>query len=398
MLFSVSSHPNAPSSRPCAIRPFLAILLCPFHVSVLFTCGRFVVDDAPLDEGDALLKKTPFENRSTSRSRTHTRTSTGLRIPYPLFRFLSLPSIRDARGSVAAARASDGRVGCDGCGQRCGGARGRHGQASGRLRTATVRKINNKEEGNDASAGGEGGRCAWMCCVCLSRRCATQFHSLPVPARCALCLHCRWVESAARALEFLRSRNREALAFKRRVAGALMLAGGAALLLRQYRASRARAAKAAALAAKAKAAAAAGGPLMSPSPEDAAGSSDESLGDRLMHPPETEGLIPVPTKSKGERSASVSGEQPGDAKAAATKRVAVDALFFRRLLRILRIAVPGALSTESAYLTVLTALLFARTFFSIYIAELIGNNAQSMVSRRWGRMCQPNSDTASSGS
>jgi len=177
-----------------------------------------------------------------------------------------------------------------------------------------------------------------------------------------------------------------------------MLAGGAALLLRQYRASRARSAKAAALAAKAKAAAAAGGPLMSPSPEDAAGSSEESLGDRLMHPPETEGLIPVPTKSKGERSASVSGEQPGDAKAAATKRVAVDALFFRRLLRILRIAVPGALSTESAYLTVLTALLFARTFFSIYIAELIGNNAQSMVSRRWGRMCQSQRHTASSGS
>lgn len=154
-------------SRPCVIFLFLAALV------VSFSCFRVVhvlplassVDDAPLLAGDAPTgKEIPFESPSgsgsTSRSRTHTPTptptSTGIRIPNPLLRFLSLPSIRDARGSVAAARASHGRVGCDGCGQRCGGARGRHGQASGRLRTATVREINNKEEGNGASEGGEG--------------------------------------------------------------------------------------------------------------------------------------------------------------------------------------------------------------------------------------------------
>jgi hypothetical protein len=38
------------------------------------------------------------------------------------------------------------------------------------------------------------------------------------------------------------------------------------------------------------------------------------------------------------------------------------------------------------YIGILTLLLFARTGFSIVIAELVGENAQSLVARRWGRM------------
>lgn len=68
------------------------------------------------------------------------------------------------------------------------------------------------------------------------------------------------------------------------------------------------------------------------------------------------------------------------------QKVAVDAIFFRRLLKILKIVIPSVTSIEMVYLLILTCLLFARTFFSIAIAEIIGRNGQSLVSRNWPAM------------
>ena len=76
----------------------------------------------------------------------------------------------------------------------------------------------------------------------------------------------------------------------------------------------------------------------------------------------------------------------GSGSASSKHRVAVDAVFFKRLMKILRIVIPSAYSKETAYIVTLTLLLFARTAFSIYIAELVGANAQNLVSRRWGRL------------
>jgi len=113
--------------------------------------------------------------------------------------------------------------------------------------------------------------------------------------------------------------------------------------------------------------------------------SPRSLGDRLLHAPSPDGLLPVPSKSAGEREASKGGAA-GDPSSKSKHKVAVDAIFFRRLWRILQIVIPSIYSKEMAYIVILTILLFARTFFSIYIAELIGGNAQALVSRKWGKM------------
>ena len=219
----------------------------------------------------------------------------------------------------------------------------------------------------------------WCVCVRVRALCARDY---AVP---------EWVQAAGRFLSFLRSRNRAALAFKRRCAGATLLIGLAFWAYRRWQADQRRKAKSAALALEAQEAAARGQRFLSPSPEASPESRKEevlSLGDRFMesHPPANEGaLIPVETSEKKNKPAGGAGGT--DEKAAAQKhRVAVDALFFSRLRKILSIAVPSVWSTEFRYLTILTGLLFARTFFSIYIAELIGMNAQSMVSRKWGRL------------
>jgi hypothetical protein len=131
--------------------------------------------------------------------------------------------------------------------------------------------------------------------------------------------------------------------------------------------------------------------------------SEESIGDSLMHIPgeekennEQEKQIIQLSSSSNSTSVSIA---PSPSIDAALKSVAsssstlkptirVDSVFFKRLLRILRIVIPSWYSKECAYLFILTLLLFARTAFSIYIAELLGLNAQSMVTRRWGKMWQ----------
>lgn len=209
-----------------------------------------------------------------------------------------------------------------------------------------------------------------------------------------------WAQAVNRFLIFLRSRNREALAWKRRMAALATLFGIALYAYRRYQAELKRKAKAHALALTAAEAAKSGQRYTSPSPP-AVDSSDLSLGDRLMHPPESDGLIPVEKGSgggenKGTKALVAAGVAKGTddklALAAAAgssslqkHRVAVDAIFFARLRKILSITIPSVWSVEFSYITILTGLLFARTFLSIYIAELTGMNAQSMVSRKWGR-------------
>jgi len=68
------------------------------------------------------------------------------------------------------------------------------------------------------------------------------------------------------------------------------------------------------------------------------------------------------------------------------KKVAVDLVFFRRLSKILKIVLPSAFCKETFYISILTCLLFARTILSVIIAELAGQNAQFLVSRRWNDM------------
>eukprot|EP01133_Synstelium_polycarpum_P013610 gene13610-16017_t len=68
------------------------------------------------------------------------------------------------------------------------------------------------------------------------------------------------------------------------------------------------------------------------------------------------------------------------------KKVTVDAVFFRRLAKIIRIIIPSVKSKEFLSLLFLTSLLFARTMLSVSIAEIAGKNAQNLVARQWAEM------------
>lgn len=182
-----------------------------------------------------------------------------------------------------------------------------------------------------------------------------------------------WVMKVNTLLEYLRTK--EGRVIKRKILATLAVIGGATWIYKRIQMNKARLRKLEKQAELAAAAIAAHQPIPSPSPE----AESESLGDRLIHAPSERELIPVAGKSAGEKKSA-------DPNAPSKHKVAVDAIFFRRLGKILQICVPSLYSTEMAYLIILTILLFARTFFSIYIAEMIGTNAQSLVSRKWGRM------------
>jgi ATP-binding cassette subfamily D (ALD) protein 3 len=96
--------------------------------------------------------------------------------------------------------------------------------------------------------------------------------------------------------------------------------------------------------------------------------------------------LQVKKKLEHEKSKRGTAAHTGHDGKSKPSRVAVDAIFFKRLAKILKIAVPGVASAEFADIMILTLLLVSRTMFSIYIAELVGLNAQSMVSRRWNRL------------
>lgn len=60
-------------------------------------------------------------------------------------------------------------------------------------------------------------------------------------------------------------------------------------------------------------------------------------------------------------------------------RVEVDAIFFQRLKRILRIVLPGAKSKETLLLLMHTFFLIARTMLSLYVADLDGRIVSALV-------------------
>lgn len=72
---------------------------------------------------------------------------------------------------------------------------------------------------------------------------------------------------------------------------------------------------------------------------------------------------PKRDKGKGKRKDDEPGKPP---------KVAVDALFYRRLSEILRIVIPGIRSKEALLLLMHSTLLVSRTFLSLYVANLDG--------------------------
>jgi ATP-binding cassette subfamily D (ALD) long-chain fatty acid import protein len=79
---------------------------------------------------------------------------------------------------------------------------------------------------------------------------------------------------------------------------------------------------------------------------------------------------PSPTSaSKGKGKAR---EQLSSAEAGKPPRVAIDAVFYQRLSRILRLVIPGLRSKEALLLVMHSSLLIFRTAISLYVAALDG--------------------------
>ncbi len=74
--------------------------------------------------------------------------------------------------------------------------------------------------------------------------------------------------------------------------------------------------------------------------------------------------------------------KPEDAYVKKKPSPAVDKIFLNRLLKLLRISIPGLMSKEFALLVLHTSSLVARTFLSIYVATLDGKIVKSIVDRQ----------------
>ncbi|KAF2072540.1 hypothetical protein CYY_006157 [Polysphondylium violaceum] len=95
----------------------------------------------------------------------------------------------------------------------------------------------------------------------------------------------------------------------------------------------------------------------------------------------------IKTKKNNKQSALVLDIKDKDKDQPKKKNVTrVDAVFFRRLAKIVKICIPSMRSKEFLSLLYLTALLFARTMLSVSIAEIAGKNAQNLVARKWKEM------------
>ncbi|KAF8167808.1 ABC transporter transmembrane region 2-domain-containing protein [Crassisporium funariophilum] len=87
------------------------------------------------------------------------------------------------------------------------------------------------------------------------------------------------------------------------------------------------------------------------------------------------GLASRPPTARKESSKT----NAGDAGTKTPQRVAVDAVFFQRLSKILRIVVPGIRSKEAMLLLMHSSLLVFRTAISLYVAALDGKIVASLV-------------------
>eukprot|EP00698_Gefionella_okellyi_P021285 TRINITY_DN6860_c0_g1_i1.p1 TRINITY_DN6860_c0_g1~~TRINITY_DN6860_c0_g1_i1.p1 ORF type:complete len:677 (-),score=196.23 TRINITY_DN6860_c0_g1_i1:1093-3123(-) len=70
------------------------------------------------------------------------------------------------------------------------------------------------------------------------------------------------------------------------------------------------------------------------------------------------------------------------------ERVAVDARFMTRVVRLIKICMPRMYGNESLQIVCLTALLLARTMLSIHLADVVGYNAKVLVDRRFSKFVQ----------
>jgi ATP-binding cassette subfamily D (ALD) protein 3 len=77
----------------------------------------------------------------------------------------------------------------------------------------------------------------------------------------------------------------------------------------------------------------------------------------------------------------VQGPVATEAAPSRRRKVAVDATFLVRLIRLIQVIVPGPFSREAFQLFMLTVALVARTFLTLKIAEITGGNARMLVSR-----------------
>ncbi|KAI0757314.1 ABC transporter transmembrane region 2-domain-containing protein [Daedaleopsis nitida] len=90
------------------------------------------------------------------------------------------------------------------------------------------------------------------------------------------------------------------------------------------------------------------------------------------------GLSARPTSSDSSSSKRKSKGKDGEGNAS-KPRVAVDALFYQRLSRILRIVIPSLRSKEAMLLCMHSSLLIFRTVISLYVAALDGKIVASLV-------------------
>ncbi|KAI8854629.1 ABC transporter transmembrane region 2-domain-containing protein [Chytridium lagenaria] len=98
-------------------------------------------------------------------------------------------------------------------------------------------------------------------------------------------------------------------------------------------------------------------------------------------------LIAIAEKAKADAAASASNPTQTIGKGRRKKtapRGEVDIVFFRRLVRILKIIIPGIASKEFLLLNLFSGFLIARTFISVYVAELDGAIVSALVRGQGG--------------
>lgn len=91
------------------------------------------------------------------------------------------------------------------------------------------------------------------------------------------------------------------------------------------------------------------------------------------------GARPPPAAEADEDADSGGGKRGRRGKKGKGPRVDVDAVFFQRLRRLLRIVIPGTSSKEAMLLIMHTTFLILRTFISLYVAELDGRIVSAFV-------------------
>jgi len=102
--------------------------------------------------------------------------------------------------------------------------------------------------------------------------------------------------------------------------------------------------------------------------------------DALGPSPSTPSLI---NSDDGDAADAANSQSGNTKKKDSSTSVKVDRVFLRRLRRIIGIILPSVRSREMLHLVMLTALLFGRTVLSIKVADITGDNVQSIVERDW---------------